>query len=205
MFSLISLVLALSPSVPPRSDRRAVLGGAMGGAAAVGSMLWGACPANAATASVEEINQRRAKVGLPPLDIIVSDGSWAQHTGTFEDSFFDSTFKKRDDGFVYKFVNQPDGEKPQQGQTVKVYYTGYLKDGSVFDSAYDKGRPFEFRLGKQTVITGWEAIVSGMNVGQKVIAKIPSAYGYGSKSVGSIPPDSDLIFYMELVGLGDKI
>ena len=199
----LSLLLTLASSASAfsiASPRRCVV---LGGAAA----LWGAAcpPANAGAVPVEELNERRAKIGLPPLDIILSDGTWAQHKGSFEDNFFDSTFKKRNDGFVYKFVNQPEGERPQQGQLVKVYYTGYLKDGTKFDSAYDKGRPFEFRLGKQTVITGWEAIVSGMKVGQKVIAKIPSSFAYGSKSVGLIPPDSDLIFYMELVGLGDKI
>ena len=167
----LSLLLTLASSASAfsiASPRRCVV---LGGAAA----LWGAAcpPANAGAVPVEELNERRAKIGLPPLDIILSDGTWAQHKGSFEDNFFDSTFKKRNDGFVYKFVNQPEGERPQQGQLVKVYYTGYLKDGTKFDSAYDKGRPFEFRLGKQTVITGWEAIVSGMKVGQKVIAKIP--------------------------------
>ena len=100
---------------------------------------------------------------------------------------------------------KPGGEKPVQAQMVKVYYTGYLEDGTKFDSAYDKGRPFEFRLGKQTVITGWEAVVSGLEVGQKVIVKIPPKYGYGDKAVGPIPKNSNLIFYMELVGLGDVI
>ena len=163
-------------------------------------------PVSDGKVSVAELNRRRAKVGLPALDIIEGDGTWATHLGPFTDSFFDDSFKKRDDGFVYKFVNDfPGAEKPKQGQMVSVYYTGYLEDGTKFDSAYDKGRPFQFRLGKQTVITGWEAVVGGMKLGQKVIVKIPPAYGYGSKTVGPIPPDSNLIFYMELVALGDSI
>ena len=70
----------------------------------------------------------------------------------------------QDDGFIYKLVNEVDGDKPENGQMVSVYYTGYLEDGTKFDSAYDKGRPFEFRLGKGKVITGWEAVVGGMKV-----------------------------------------
>ena len=154
---------------------------------------------------IEEINANRAKIGLPPLQVIKADGAWAEHTGAFTEAFFDSTFKKRDDGFIYKFLNQPDGDKPQQGQKVSVYYTGYLMDGTKFDSAYDKKRPFEFRLGKQTVITGWEAVVGGMQIGQKVIVKIPPEFGYGDKDLGVIPPNSNLVFYIELVALGDKI
>jgi hypothetical protein len=154
---------------------------------------------------IEEINANRAKIGLPPLQVIKADGAWAEHTGAFTEAFFDSTFKKRDDGFIYKFLNQPDGDKPQQGQKVSVYYTGYLMDGTKFDSAYDKKRPFEFRLGKQTVITGWEAVVGGMKLGQKVIVKIPPEFGYGDKDLGEIPPNSSLVFYIELVALGDKI
>jgi len=159
----------------------------------------------AAKASITEINERRAKIGLAPLTVPDADGSWAVHTGAFTDEFFDSSFTKRNDGFTYKFMNQPEGAKPQQAQMVSVYYTGYLEDGSKFDSSYDLGRPFEFRLGKQTVITGWEAVVAGMKLGQKVIVKIPPKYGYGSKSVGPIPADANLIFYMELVQLGDVL
>ena len=140
------------------------------------------------------------------LDIIESDGSWAKHEGAFDGAFFDKSFTKRDDGLWYKKVNVPEGgEKPQQGQLVSVYYTGYLEDGTKFDSSYDKGRPFQFRVGKQTVITGWDAVVGGMKVGQKVIARIPPQFGYGGKEVGPIPPNSNLIFYMELVAMGDVL
>ena len=113
-------------------------------------------------------------VGLPPLEFPPCDGSWAEHSGPFADDFFDSSFTKQttadgeQTGLFFKFVQSSEGERPAQGQKVGVYYTGYLEDGTKFDSAYDKGKPFEFRLGKQTVITGWEAVVGGMKVGQKV-------------------------------------
>jgi len=157
-------------------------------------------------ADLATINERRKKVGLEPLaEPIRADGSWAAHTGAFADSFFDSSFKRRDDGFIYKLVNEVDGDKPENGQMVSVYYTGYLEDGTKFDSAYDKGRPFEFRLGKGKVITGWEAVVGGMKVGQKAIVKIPPQFAYGDKEVGPIPPSSNLIFFMELVAVGSKL
>ena len=209
MIGLVSCILALNhgSSVPSASrgtafGRRAV---ALGGSLALTASASSVAAAGKEKASIAEMNERRAKIGLPPLEIIESDGTWAEHSGAFDDSFFDSSFKKRDDGLWYKFVNQPDGEKPAQGQQVSVYYTGYLEDGTKFDSAYDKKRPFEFRLGKQTVITGWEAVVSGMKVGQKVIVRIPPAFAYGSKSVGPIPPNSNLIFYMELVAVGNTL
>ena len=154
--------------------------------------------------SIETINERRAVLGLAPLPVLPKgDGSWAEHSGAFTGDFFDRTFTKRDDGFVFKFVNEGDGEKPKPYQLAYVYYTGYLEDGTKFDSSYDKDQPFQFRLNGGKVIGGWQAVVSGMKVGQKVIVKIPPAFGYGDKKVGPIPPNSNLIFYMELVALGD--
>lgn len=220
---LFPVVLALSPSSAPdpfTGGRRSVptlspsrvghfICGRRNAAAAVGGAVavWAppSLSAHAAKATIEEINARRAKIGLAPLDVIQGDGSWAMHTGAFTDSFFDDSFTKRPDGLTFKFVNQPEGQKPVPAQMVSVYYTGYLEDGTKFDSAYDKGRPFDFRLGKQTVISGWEAVVGGMRLGQKVIVKLPPKYAYGSKGVGPIPPNSNLIFYMELVNLGDVL
>ena len=190
-----SLGLSITPGASRLTRRAAVVGGAAATA--------GLASAAHAMKDLATVNANRAKIGLPPLEVIQSDGSWAEHAGAFSPLFFDDSFKKRDDGFMYKFLGRDDGEKPVPAQMVSVYYTGYLEDGTKFDSSYDKGRPFAFRLGKQTVITGWEAVVGGMKLGQKVIVKIPPKFGYGSKAVGPIPADSNLIFYMELVELGD--
>jgi len=210
MLPLVTSILALSPAARPL-PRRAILGGAVA--------AWSYAPQCEAfapssdgkvtvlnTDPIEKINERRALVGLAPLPVPPKgDGKWAEHQGAFTESFFDTSFKKRDDGFIYKKItSDATGEKPQNGQSVYVYYTGYLEDGTKFDSAYDKGTPFEFRLGKGKVIGGWEAVVSGMQVGEKVIIKIPPQFAYGDKQVGPIPPNSNLIFFMELVLLGDK-
>jgi len=128
------------------------------------------------------------------------DGKWTEHEGPFDQAFF-KDFTTTPNGFVYKKLNEPDGEKPVQLQKVFVHYTGYLEDGTKFDSSY-KREPFSFRLGKGKVITGWEATVGGMKVGQQVIVKIPPKYAYGDKQTGPIPPNSNLIFYIELLKLG---
>ena len=88
----------------------------------------------------------------------VDDGAWAKHTGPFSDAFFKDFELKN--GFAFKFVQQGEGEKPANLQKVFVHYTGYLLDGTEFDSSYGKD-PFSFRLGKGKVIRGWEAVVGG--------------------------------------------
>jgi len=136
-----------------------------------------------------------------PASATEYDGSWTQHTGPFDAEFF-KDFTTTPNGFVYKKVTNPDTEKPVPFQKVFVQYTGYLEDGTKFDSSYDRDGLFSFRLGKGKVIQGWEATVGGMAVGQKVIVKIPPKYAYGDKKTGPIPANSNLIFYIELVKLG---
>ncbi|KAL1507341.1 hypothetical protein AB1Y20_008187 [Prymnesium parvum] len=128
------------------------------------------------------------------------DGTWTKHEGPFDSAFF-KDFTTTPTGFMYKKINSPDDEKPVPFQKVFVHYTGYLMDGTKFDSSYGR-EPFSFRLGKGKVINGWEATVGGMTVGQKVIVKIPPQYAYGDKQTGPIPPNSDLVFYIELLKLG---
>eukprot|EP00964_Phaeocystis_antarctica_P073759 scaffold45292_cov48-Phaeocystis_antarctica.AAC.1 len=102
------------------------------------------------------------------------DGTWAEHTGAFDDDFFKG-FKSTDTGFKYKFITPGEGEKPREQQNVYMHYTGYLLDGTEFDTSYDGKGPFKFRLGEGKVITGWESIIYGMKPGQKVIVTIPYA------------------------------
>ena len=130
------------------------------------------------------------------------DGSWAKHSGSFDDAFFEG-FTTNKQGFAYKIMNDGVGAKPAPFQKVFVQYTGYLLDGTKFDSSYDKGKPFAFRLSKGKVITGWDAIAQSMPVGMKIIVKIPPEFAYGSNGAGPIPPNSPLIFYMEMVEFGN--
>ncbi|HJO89038.1 MAG: FKBP-type peptidyl-prolyl cis-trans isomerase [Alphaproteobacteria bacterium] len=80
-----------------------------------------------------------------------------------------------------------------------VNYKGHLEDGTQFDSSYARSKPFEFDLGQGQVILGWDKGLWGMKVGGKRRLVIPPKMGYGSNDLGRIPPNSTLIFEIELV------
>jgi FKBP-type peptidyl-prolyl cis-trans isomerase len=95
------------------------------------------------------------------------------------------------------------GAVATNGQKVRVHYTGWLTNGNKFDSSIDRGQPFAFQLGRGQVIKGWDQGVAGMKVGGKRKLTIPPELGYGSRGFpGAIPPDSTLVFEVELVGIG---
>jgi FKBP-type peptidyl-prolyl cis-trans isomerase FkpA len=88
------------------------------------------------------------------------------------------------------------------GQRVTVHYTGWLTDGTKFDSSKDRGDPFVFPLGAQRVIAGWDEGVQGMRVGGVRKLTIPPALGYGARGAGGvIPPNATLVFEVELLGV----
>jgi hypothetical protein len=91
------------------------------------------------------------------------------------------------------------GISPKPGQNVTVHYTGTLENGVKFDSSLDRGQPFTFRIGVGQVIKGWDEGVMTMKVGGKRKLIIPPHLGYGSRSAGPIPPNSTLIFEVELL------
>ncbi|KKP42620.1 hypothetical protein A3K02_01700 [candidate division WS6 bacterium RIFOXYD1_FULL_33_8] len=98
-----------------------------------------------------------------------------------------------------EIVKEGSGLEAVVGDTVVVNYEGKLTDGTKFDSSFDRGTPFEFTLGENRVIQGWEEGVKGMKVGEERELKIPSSMGYGDYGVGSIPPKAGLIFKVVLV------
>ena len=93
------------------------------------------------------------------------------------------------------------GATPNKGQMVTVHYTGWLTNGTKFDSSVDRKQPFKFKLGAGQVIPGWDQGVAGMNVGGKRHLVIPPTLAYGSRAVGPIPADSTLVFDVELLGV----
>ncbi len=95
------------------------------------------------------------------------------------------------------------GDSPKQGQTVVVHYTGWLTNGDKFDSSVDRGQPFEFQIGVGQVIKGWDEGVITMKIGGKRKLTIPPEMAYGDRNIGDglIPPNSTLVFEVELLGL----
>lgn len=91
------------------------------------------------------------------------------------------------------------GKEAQIGSKVTVNYTGALPDGTVFDSSIPRGEPFVFTLGEGKVIPGWEAGLLGMKAGGTRILAIPPQFAYGDQAYGPIPPNSTLIFQVELL------
>lgn len=93
------------------------------------------------------------------------------------------------------------GAQPKTGQTVTVHYTGYLDNGTVFDSSVKRGQPFEFKIGTGQVIKGWDEGLATMKVGGKRRLIIPAELGYGAVANGPIPANSRLTFDVELLGV----
>lgn len=94
------------------------------------------------------------------------------------------------------------GDEAVQNSKVQVHYTGWLMDGTKFDSSKDRGTPFSFTLGAREVIPGWDMGVKGMKVGGKRELIIPPELAYGKRGApGAIPPDSTLKFEVELMGV----
>jgi peptidylprolyl isomerase len=106
-------------------------------------------------------------------------------------------------GIKYIIQKAGTGIKPATGRTVRVNYKGSLLSGQVFDSSDIQGGPIEFPVGTGTVIKGWDEIVLDMQVGEKRLVIIPPELAYGERGAGGgvIPPNSFLVFEMELVGI----
>lgn len=105
-------------------------------------------------------------------------------------------------GLVIEDLTLGEGPEASKGQRVTVHYTGWLTDGSKFDSSLDRNDPFAFGLGRGQVIPGWDEGVAGMKVGGKRKLTIPPHLGYGAYGAGGvIPPNATLVFEVELLAV----
>jgi peptidylprolyl isomerase len=105
-------------------------------------------------------------------------------------------------GLQYRDIVVGTGTLASQGDTAVVHYTGWLMDGTKFDSSLDRGQPLDFVIGQGRVIKGWEEGVGTMNVGGKRELIIPPDLAYGTRGAGGvIPPDATLKFEVELLEL----
>ena len=107
-----------------------------------------------------------------------------------------------DSGLQYRDLAVGTGEAASQGATAFVHYTGWLMDGTKFDSSLDRGQPLDFVIGQGRVIAGWEEGVATMKVGGKRELIIPPNLAYGDRgAAGVIPPGATPKFEVELVEL----
>ena len=114
----------------------------------------------------------------------------------------DADYKSTDEGLKYYDFEEGSGDTPASGQLVTVQYTGWLTDGTKFDSSLDRAEPFTFALGKGQVIPGWDEGVATMKVGGKRQLLIPADLAYGEQGAGGvIPPNASLIFEVELLDI----
>ncbi len=112
----------------------------------------------------------------------------------------ESQIKTMENGLKIEDIKIGSGAEAKAGNSITVNYLGTLVNGTKFDSSYDRGQPFLFLLGGGQVIPGWDQGLIGMKVGGKRKLTIPPTLAYGEKGVpGAIPPDSTLVFEVELL------
>ena len=134
-------------------------------------------------------------LAFPVLSVMAADGSGDKPARTGQLVIMDS-------GLEYIDLAVGTGREAGRGDTATVHYTGWLQDGTKFDSSLDRGQPFSFRIGEGQVIKGWEEGVSGMKIGGKRKLMIPPHLGYGGRGAGGIiPPNAKLTFEVELLNV----
>ena len=122
-------------------------------------------------------------------------GFWSHSTASLTKSMTTAS------GLQIEILQEGSGEEAKAGNTVAVHYTGWLTDGTKFDSSVDRGQPFSFPLDAGRVIKGWDEGVAGMKIGEKRKLTIPPSLGYGVTGTpgGPIPPNAVLVFEVELM------
>ena len=168
-----------------------------GGSAEAGRL---GTPANEVPAVTSEANAIIAQGTSQQASDLMAEESIEEGTMAEEASNVVTT----DSGLQYEVIAEGDGATPQPGNRVFVHYVGTLEDGTKFDSSRDRGRPFDFTIGRGQVIKGWDEGVGMMQVGDRRKLIIPPDLGYGARGAGGvIPPNATLIFDVELLRIGN--
>ena len=103
------------------------------------------------------------------------------------------------DGLVVQVLEAGDGAAVVAGQSITVHYSGWLWDGTTFDSSWDRGEPISFVIARGSLIDGWVDGIVGQPVGSKLLLVVPPESGYGSRAMGPIPPNSTLVFAVDIL------
>ena len=117
----------------------------------------------------------------------------------------DWSLQRTASGLEYQILVPGYGKLPKQGDVVTVHYVGTLQDGKIFDSSRERGEPISFSLGKGQVIKGWDEGIALLKEGTQARFIIPPDLAYGEREVGNIPPNSWLIFDVELISVKEKV
>lgn len=136
------------------------------------------------------------EAGMPSLDILGATRTVPPDLGAYQGGVTPVL-----EPLLIEDLVEGTGPAVVPGNTVTVHYTGWLTDGTQFDSSYDRSQPFSFTVGAGQVIQGWEQGIPGMKVGGKRKLTVPPYLGYGASTVGIIPPNSTLIFEVELISI----
>lgn len=155
-------------------------------------------PANASGLPVNQAPEAIATVAEMPENSLIAQVP----TPTTKKVEASNNYVTTPSGLKYLDMVEGSGATPEAGQTVIVHYTGTLEDGTKFDSSRDRKQPFQFKLGASQVIKGWDEGIASMKVGGRRQLVIPPELGYGSRGIGPIPPNSTLIFDVELLRIG---
>ncbi len=124
---------------------------------------------------------------------------------TVEEWKVDSTkYKTTKDGLKYIIISEGTGPKADSGDVVTVNYSGFLLNGKKFDSSVERDEPFSFTLGQHQVIPGWDEGIRLLNKGAKAKMILPPSLAYGDRTAGQIPPNSTLVFDVQLLNIKKK-
>jgi len=148
-----------------------------------------------------------AMSNIPPNSILIfriqaESAEYDDELAATMDFFPNTDFVKwalGQEGLKYFVEKEGSGKPVKAGDMVKVHYTGWLADGTKFDSSRDRDDPISLELGAGRVIRGWDLGLNGMKKGEKRLLLIPPNLGYGSSGAGPIPPDATLVFAVEIV------